>query len=201
MSDASPTGLTVVDEVEGGGRTLIFTSRLFMAANTTLQLSLLFAFLYLRANNFGGMWHPSGIGTPPQVLALISLALPADHARRAVGGVERSQQGTRVERGHRACSGWRCWRRCSRVPSASCSCISSTGSSTAPGRTQRSRRSGTPCCLASSSWSVCGCSASSWGTCVELTASARRTPGQSWISGRTSPACRIAVYLLVQYVK
>src|SRR3984885_15264138 len=76
MSDASPTGLTVVDEVEGGGRTLIFTSRLFMAANTTLQLSLLFAFLYLRANNFGGLWHPSGIGTPPQVLALIALAFP-----------------------------------------------------------------------------------------------------------------------------
>jgi hypothetical protein len=76
MSEASPTGLTVIDDVKGGGRTLVFTSRLVMAANTTLQLSLLFAFLYLRANNFGGMWHPSGIGTPPQVLALISLAFP-----------------------------------------------------------------------------------------------------------------------------
>ena len=76
MSDVSPTGLTVIDDVEGGGRTLVFTSRLVMAANTTLQLSLLFAFLYLRANNFGGMWHPSAIGTPPQVLALISLAFP-----------------------------------------------------------------------------------------------------------------------------
>jgi hypothetical protein len=76
MSDASPTGLTVIDDVKGGGRTLVFTSRLVMAANTTLQLSLLFAFLYLRANNFGGMWHPSGIGTPPQALALISLAFP-----------------------------------------------------------------------------------------------------------------------------
>jgi hypothetical protein len=76
MSDVSPTGLTVIDEVEGGGRTLIFTSRLVMAANTTLQLSLLFAFLYLRANNFGGMWHPSTTGTPPQALALISVAFP-----------------------------------------------------------------------------------------------------------------------------
>jgi hypothetical protein len=47
-----------------------------MAANTTLQLSLLFAFLYLRANNNGGMWHPSGVGTPPQLLALIALAFP-----------------------------------------------------------------------------------------------------------------------------
>jgi hypothetical protein len=76
MSDVSPTGLSVIDEVGEGGRTLIFSSRLVMAANTTLQLSLLFGFLYLRANNFGGMWHPSGVGTPPQVLALIALAFP-----------------------------------------------------------------------------------------------------------------------------
>src|ERR1035441_7969131 len=76
MSEASPTGLTVIDETEGGGHTLIFSSRLVMAANTTLPLSLLFAFLYLRANNNGGMWHPSGVGTPPQLLALIALAFP-----------------------------------------------------------------------------------------------------------------------------
>jgi hypothetical protein len=76
MSEASPTGLSVIDETQGGGHTLLFSSRLVMAANTTLQLSLLFAFLYLRANNFGGMWHPSGVGTPPQVLALIALAFP-----------------------------------------------------------------------------------------------------------------------------
>jgi hypothetical protein len=76
MSDASPTGLSVIDETQGGGHTLLFSSRLVMAANTTLQLSLLFAFLYLRANNFGGMFHPSGVGTPPQVLALIALAFP-----------------------------------------------------------------------------------------------------------------------------
>ena len=76
MSEVSPTGLTAIDEVKGGGRTLIFSSRLVLASNTTLQLSLLFGFLYLRANNFGGMWHPSGVGTPPQVLALIALAFP-----------------------------------------------------------------------------------------------------------------------------
>jgi hypothetical protein len=77
MSDVSPTGLNAVaDESEGGGRTLVFTSRLVMAANTTLQLSLLFAYLYLKANNFGAMWHPSGVGTPPQVLALVALAFP-----------------------------------------------------------------------------------------------------------------------------
>ena len=76
MSEVSPTGLTVIDEVKGGARTLVFSSRLVMASNTTLQLSLLFAFLYLRANNFGGSFHPNGVGTPPQVLALISLAFP-----------------------------------------------------------------------------------------------------------------------------
>jgi hypothetical protein len=76
MSDVSPTGLTVMDDVEGGGRTLVFTSRLVMAANTTLQLSLLFAYLYLRANNFGQMWRPSGVNPPPEALALTGLAFP-----------------------------------------------------------------------------------------------------------------------------
>jgi hypothetical protein len=65
-----------MDDVEGGGRTLIFTSRLVMAANTTLQLSLLFAYLYLRANNFGQMWRPSGVNPPPEALALTALAFP-----------------------------------------------------------------------------------------------------------------------------
>jgi hypothetical protein len=77
MSEVSPTGLTAVDEVRGGGRTLVFGSRLVLAANTTLQLTLLFAYMYLKANNFGGMWHPHGVGTPPQVLALVALVFPA----------------------------------------------------------------------------------------------------------------------------
>lgn len=77
MSDvASPTGLTGVDETAGGEQTLIVSSRLMMAANTTLQLTFLFTFLYLRANNFGGMWHPSGVSAPPEVLALVSLLVP-----------------------------------------------------------------------------------------------------------------------------
>ncbi|HUZ68793.1 MAG TPA: hypothetical protein VMU65_03705 [Candidatus Saccharimonadales bacterium] len=73
---ASPTGLTAVEEVAGGDQTLIVSSRLMMGANTTLQLSFLFTFLYLRANNFGGMWHPSGVSAPPEVLALVSLLIP-----------------------------------------------------------------------------------------------------------------------------
>jgi hypothetical protein len=78
MSDipASPTGLTAVEEVAGGDQTLMVSSRLVLAANTTLQLTFLFAYLYLRANNFGGMWHPSGVNPPPEVLALVSLLVP-----------------------------------------------------------------------------------------------------------------------------
>src|SRR5579862_618189 len=77
MSDvASPTGLTDVEDVAGGERTLMFASRLMLGANTTLQLTFLFTFLYLRANNFGGMWHPSGVSAPPEVLALVALLLP-----------------------------------------------------------------------------------------------------------------------------
>jgi hypothetical protein len=78
MSDvpASPTGLTVSDHDAGGDQTLTLTSRLVLAANTTLQLTFLFAYLYLRANNFNGMWHPSGVSAPPEVLALIALLVP-----------------------------------------------------------------------------------------------------------------------------
>ena len=75
MSDvpASPTGLTVTDHGGGGDQTFTLTSRLVLAANTTLQLTFLFAYLYLRANNFNGMWHPSGVSAPPEVLALVAL--------------------------------------------------------------------------------------------------------------------------------
>jgi hypothetical protein len=78
MSDvpASPTGLTVSDHDAGGDQTFTLTSRLVLAANTTLQLTFLFAYLYLRANNFNGMWHPSGVSAPPEVLALIALLVP-----------------------------------------------------------------------------------------------------------------------------
>jgi hypothetical protein len=78
MSDgpASPTGLTAVEHVAGGEETLALSSKLVLAANTTLQLTFLFTYLYLRANNFGGMWHPSGVSAPPEVLALIALLVP-----------------------------------------------------------------------------------------------------------------------------
>jgi hypothetical protein len=73
---ASPTGLTDIQDVAGGDRTLALSSRLVLGANTTLQLTFLFAYLYLRANNFAGMWRPSGVAAPPEVLALVALLVP-----------------------------------------------------------------------------------------------------------------------------
>src|ERR1700722_8083924 len=86
---ASPTGLSDVQDVAGGDRTLAFSSRLVLAANTTLQLTFLFAYLYLRANNFGGMWRPSGVTAPPEVLALVALLVPVV-ALLALWAVERA---------------------------------------------------------------------------------------------------------------
>jgi hypothetical protein len=88
-SPASPTGLTVVEDVDGGDKTLALSSRLVLAANTTLQLTFLFAYLYLRANNFGGMWRPSGVSAPPEVLALVALLVPVV-ALLALWAVERA---------------------------------------------------------------------------------------------------------------
>ncbi len=42
-------------------RTFLVGVRLFLAADTMLMLAMLFAYLYLRANNNAGMWRPDGI--------------------------------------------------------------------------------------------------------------------------------------------
>jgi hypothetical protein len=87
-SPESPTGLTDVDDAADGGRTLELASRLALGANTAFQLTFLFAYLYLRANNFGGMWRPSGVTAPPEVLALVALLVPVV-ALLALWAVER----------------------------------------------------------------------------------------------------------------
>jgi len=78
MDDAKATqvGMTIGQEQADRDHTLLVSSRLVMGANTTLQLTLLFTYLYLRANNFGGMWHPNGVSAPPEVLALVALVVP-----------------------------------------------------------------------------------------------------------------------------
>ncbi len=56
-------------------RSLILGSRLMLGANLTAQLSFLFAYLYLRANNNNSMWHPDGVSPPPIGLAVTVLVL------------------------------------------------------------------------------------------------------------------------------
>jgi heme/copper-type cytochrome/quinol oxidase subunit 3 len=57
-------------------RTTLLGGRMMLSANLTLQSTFLFAYLYLRANNFGGMWRPSGVGAPALSTDTIVLAIP-----------------------------------------------------------------------------------------------------------------------------
>ena len=76
MTEAVPTSVRAPgDENLPRVRSLIVGSRMMLAANTTLQLTFLFAYLYLRANNFGGMWRP-GVGTPAPGITLMILLVP-----------------------------------------------------------------------------------------------------------------------------
>jgi heme/copper-type cytochrome/quinol oxidase subunit 3 len=58
----STTGAVVVEVDEAmEERTLVLGTRLFLGANTMVMLAMLFAFLFLRSQNYGGMWRPDGI--------------------------------------------------------------------------------------------------------------------------------------------
>src|SRR5665213_4100526 len=76
MTDLPTTGPGHATDPAEPSRTLTVGSRLALGANTTLQLTFLFTFLYLRANNFGGGWNPGGVSGPPEVLALVALLAP-----------------------------------------------------------------------------------------------------------------------------
>jgi heme/copper-type cytochrome/quinol oxidase subunit 3 len=58
-------------------RTLLLGNRLFLAANTMLMLAMLFAYLFLRSQNYGGNWRPDGIadlsGIPMAITLLLQL--------------------------------------------------------------------------------------------------------------------------------
>lgn len=96
MTEAVPTSVRIAGEEEGArARSLLVGSRLMLAANTTLQLTFLFAYLYLRANNFGGMWRPGGVGTPAPAISAMVLAVPVVTAlllSAAVGVAGRGQR-------------------------------------------------------------------------------------------------------------
>ncbi len=75
MTQAIPTSVPTEGEPPVYARTLVTGGRLLIAANVGLQLTVLFAYLYLRANNFGGQWRPSGIG-PPNAVAVAAMIVP-----------------------------------------------------------------------------------------------------------------------------
>jgi hypothetical protein len=59
-------------------RTLLLGNRLALSAVSMLQLAMLFAYLFLRGNNFGGSWRPDGIadlsGIPVAIVLVLQLA-------------------------------------------------------------------------------------------------------------------------------
>jgi heme/copper-type cytochrome/quinol oxidase subunit 3 len=57
------------------GRTLLLGTRLFLCANTMVMLAMLFTYLYLRSQNFGGMWRPDGINDLASIAMAIILVL------------------------------------------------------------------------------------------------------------------------------
>ena len=56
-------------------RTLMMGNRLFLAANTMLMGAMIFAYLFLRGNNYGGNWRPDGIADLPSVSMAVTLLL------------------------------------------------------------------------------------------------------------------------------
>lgn len=55
-------------------RTLLLGTRLLLGANTMLMGGMLFAYLYLRSQNYNSMWRPDGIAdltTPPMAVTLL----------------------------------------------------------------------------------------------------------------------------------
>jgi heme/copper-type cytochrome/quinol oxidase subunit 3 len=80
-------------------RTLLLGNRLFLGANAMVMLSMLFAYLFLRSQNYGGMWRPDGIADlasqPMAIILLLQLgclvavlvALSAAQRGSAVRGI------------------------------------------------------------------------------------------------------------------
>ncbi len=56
-------------------RTLLLGNRLFLSANTMLMLAMLFAYLYLRSQNYNSMWRPDGVADLSAIPMAITLLL------------------------------------------------------------------------------------------------------------------------------
>jgi heme/copper-type cytochrome/quinol oxidase subunit 3 len=91
----SSTSAVVLDPQETTERrTLLLGNRLFLGANTMVMLAMLFAFLFLRSQNYGGMWRPDGIaglaGVPMAIMLLLQLGCLA----AVLAALSAAQRGT-----------------------------------------------------------------------------------------------------------
>jgi hypothetical protein len=74
-------------------RTLLLGNRLFLGANTMLMLAMLFAYLFLRSQNYGGMWRPDGIAALSSVHMAIMLVLQLGCLAAVLGALSAAQRG------------------------------------------------------------------------------------------------------------
>ena len=81
------------DQNDAAGRALFVGARLFLAADAFLFLAFLFAYLYLRALDSNGMWHPSGID-PSLGLGIATTVIVA--ATAVVAYLGRRRPGTQL---------------------------------------------------------------------------------------------------------
>jgi heme/copper-type cytochrome/quinol oxidase subunit 3 len=77
-------------------RTLMIGNRLFLAANTMLMGAMIFAYLFLRGNNYGGNWRPDGIADLPSVSMAVTLLLQLACLVAVLGALRAVQGGADV---------------------------------------------------------------------------------------------------------
>jgi len=77
-------------------RTLMMGNRLFLAANTMLMGAMIFAYLFLRGNNYGGNWRPDGIADLPSVSMAVTLLLQLACLVAVLGALRAVQGGADV---------------------------------------------------------------------------------------------------------
>lgn len=75
-------------------RTLLLGIRLFLGANTMLMLAMLFAFMFLRSQNYGGMWRPDGIADLSSLPMAITLLLQLGCLVAVLAALSAAQRGT-----------------------------------------------------------------------------------------------------------
>jgi heme/copper-type cytochrome/quinol oxidase subunit 3 len=98
MSSTSAVGFEGDEPIEHGEamqrRTLLLGNRLFLGANTMVMLAMLFAFVFLRSQNYGGMWRPAGIADLSSVHMAIILLLQLGCLMAVLAALSAAQRGS-----------------------------------------------------------------------------------------------------------